>query len=97
MAATEPASRAVASLMPEGDPLPEAPPVIPISFPYLASAFRPECAPQASPSHPPCGQKFGGAPSTHLREHHQSASRRRVAGPNRGDFVNSDKNYRNIV
>src|SRR5918998_5519437 len=53
MAATGPASRAVASLMLE------ALSVMPIAFSCLACAFRPECAPRASRAHPPVGQKSG--------------------------------------
>jgi hypothetical protein len=41
MSAMGPASRSVASLMLEGDPFPEAAPVIPIVFPCLACACRP--------------------------------------------------------
>src|SRR3712207_808320 len=59
MAAICSASRSVASLMMVGDLLPEASPVMPIAFPRLTCAVRPEYAPQGRPAHPPGCQNFG--------------------------------------
>src|ERR687898_1500717 len=67
MAAISSASRSVASLMLEGDPLPEVSLVMCIAFPRLARAVQLECAPRGRPAHPPGGQKFWGTPPTELR------------------------------
>jgi hypothetical protein len=67
IAAISSASRSVASLMLEGEPLPEASLVMSIAFPRLACAVRLECAPRGRPAHPPGGQKFWGTPPTELR------------------------------
>src|SRR5215208_3238298 len=61
MAATCSASRSVASLILEGYPSPEASLVMPIAFPRLACAVRPECAPRGSPAHPPSGRNIGNS------------------------------------
>src|SRR5919112_4028351 len=59
MAAICSASCSVASLMTAGDPLPEAPLVMPIAFLRLDCAVRPEYVPRGSPPHPFGGQSFG--------------------------------------
>src|SRR5918997_976311 len=62
MAATGPASPAVASLMAQVVPPSEPSPVMPMPFPRLARAIRPECAPRGGPAHSPLGQRFGPLP-----------------------------------